>query len=217
MTSLDRPSAHDDEDDAPIRPGPGVRWTGDGSLGRNRAPWWGSSEAAPAIDGVDAPPTVEVAAPPSVGVLRPQPTVGGMVLTTVLRRLVCWLIDRGLKTTIFFVVLLIAGVEMSPTPWAAPELVVASALLNAGYDFVFGIHGVTPAGYLLRVRIVALDGNDPGARRSLVRASAASLNEAVLFVGSLWALFDARRQAMHDKVAGTIVIMTPPPEDHRPE
>ncbi|MFA7249326.1 MAG: RDD family protein [Dehalococcoidia bacterium] len=134
--------------------------------------------------------------------------VDGMVLATLLRRLVCWLLDRVLKAIIFLVIVSIAGVEMAESPWASPELIVASALLNAGYDFVFGIQGITPAGYLMGLRIVALDGSEPGVRRSLLRASAASLNEVILFAGSVIALVDPRRQTMHDKIAGTIVIRT---------
>ena len=142
-------------------------------------------------------------------------TVDGMVLATMARRLFCWLLDRLLKSTLFVIVITLAGVEVANALWGAPELIAASALLNAGYDFVFGIHGVTPGAYLFRMRLVGVDGAEPGARRSLVRAAGASLNEALLFVGSLTAFFDQRRQTVHDKFAGTVVIMAPPEPDQR--
>lgn len=209
--TIDPASGTHEDDDAPIEPGPGLRWGGDGALARARAPRWGSDEAALA-DVEVTPAGVRIPPPaPPAPVARCVPTLDGIAFASVLRRLTAFLGDRLLKAVIFVTVLTIAGVEVPTSPWQAPEMIVASALLNAGYDFIFGIAGVTPAAYLLRIRIAALDGDVPGVRRSLVRAAAAALNEAFLFAGSIWILFDPRRQALHDKVAGTIVVNRTPP------
>ena len=190
-------------DDDLTRPGPALRWSGDGGLARRNAPLWGGDEADAAR--AEGPEAVQ---PPAAS--RPAPVVAAGAesrpLATSIRRLSAWMIDYMVKTFIFFLIISFARVEVGETPWANPELVVASALLNAGYAFIFGIHGVTPAAYLLKIRIVALGGDEPGVRRSLVRAAGASLNEAFLFVGSLMMFFDPRRQTLHDKLAGTIVV-----------
>ncbi len=197
-------------DQSPVPPGPGVRWEGDGELASQRAPKWGADGTAP----LDASTADRVAAPR--GASRSQPAVSGMVLVTAVRRLIAWILDRGLKSLIFVVVLSVAGIEVSPTPWEQPQLIAASALLNAGYDFVFGIRGVTPAAFLLKIQIVDVEGRDPGVRKSLARAAASAINETLLYAGSLWIIFDARRQALQDKAAGTLVISTPEP-DEQPE
>lgn len=203
------------EEDAPIEPGPGLRWGGDGALARSRAPRWGSDDAV--LAGVEVTPAgvrIPPPAPPSP-VARRIPTIDGMAFASAVRRLTAFIGDRLVKAVIFVTVLTLAGVEVPTSPWQAPEMIVASALLNAGYDFIFGISGVTPMAYLLKIRIADLDGGAPGVRRSLVRAAAAAINEAFLFAGSIWMLLDARRQTLHDKVAGTIVVNRTATEEPR--
>lgn len=217
MTSPERPAVHGgphEGDRPPVQPGPGLRWSGDGSLAPGRSPRWGTEVAAASpIDLARRRPAPGGTAEGAAGL------AAGVVLATVRRRLVCWLVDRALKAVIFVLILAVAGVGVANTPWPPSELVVAFSLLSAGYDFLFGIHGVTPAAFVMHIRIVRVDGAEPGVRRSLIRASAAVLNEGVFFAGALIALIDARRQTIHDKLAGTIVIdssQPPPPHDHRP-
>ena len=199
MTSPDHPAAHGDvheEERPPVRPGPGVRWAGDGMLAPKRAPQWASEAAASPIDRAHRRPTLDG-------------TVSGIALATLPRRLACWFVDRALKAIVFVVIVSVAGVEVTNASWPSSELILASALLNAGYDFVFGIHGVTPAAFVMRIRIVRVDGAEPGVRRSLVRAAGAALSESVFFIGAWVALFDARRQTLYDKLAGTAVVEAP--------
>ena len=132
----------------------------------------------------------------------------GMALASAPRRLGAFLIDRAIKTALLLAVLSIAGIPWPTEPMVDPTLTAASALLNAGYDFVFGIRGVSPAAYLLKIRIAASHGGEPGVRRSLIRAVAASLNELVLFSGAIWMFFDSRRRTLMDRVADTIVTRT---------
>jgi len=183
-------------DEAPVGPGPGVRWTGDGSLAPRRAPRWGADGTSSTLDPSTAP--------------RPaasrEPMVDGMVLASAGRRLTGFFLDHLIKSVLIGIVIVIAGIEVTDW-WALPmEVVVASAILNIGYAFVFGIAGVTPGARMLGIRVVATTGEDPGMRRSLVRAAVGSLNEMVFYAGSLWMLFDARRQTMMDRVAGTLVV-----------
>ncbi len=188
----------------PVAPGPGLRWTGDGALApKPAAPRWGG----------DAPPVVEASAAPRQNplvVASRHATIDGMVLAAMWRRLLAWGIDRSIKVIAFMIILGVSGTELTPSILQSPELIFALGLLSAGYEFVFGIRGVTPGGRVLRLRIARIDGTEPGVRRSLTRASAASLSEFFLFSGALLAFFDRRRQTVYDKLAGTIVVMTTP-------
>lgn len=44
--------------------------------------------------------------------------------------------------------------------------------------------------------------------RALVRYAASWLSGAILCLGYLWVIFDSKKQAWHDKIAGTYVINT---------
>lgn len=142
---------------------------------------------------------------PPAAVLERQPVVDGMVLASILRRLGAFFIDLLIKAAILVVVITLAGIEVSDPLLLPTEVVLGITVLNFGYAFLFGISGVSPGLRALRIRIVALDGSAPGVRRSLVRA-VFSLNETLLYISAAWILFTGRRQALHDKAAGTLVV-----------
>jgi uncharacterized RDD family membrane protein YckC len=58
----------------------------------------------------------------------------------------------------------------------------------------------------MRLRIVAPDGAPPHAGRSILRFLGLLLSIAILFLGFLPVLFDARRRGLHDFLAGTVVV-----------
>lgn len=190
-------------DRGPVQPGPGLRWAGDGSLAPPPLP----TATAPDPPLVDE---VRVGAGPLVVARGRDRIVNGMVLAGMPRRLACWMIDRLIKAFIFTVVTLVAGVEPTPATLLSPGVAAGFMLLSGGYEFLFGISGVTPGASLMRVRIARLDGGEPGPWRSLVRAAGSVLNETVFFLGTLVAFGHPRRQAMYDRVAGTIVVRTAP-------
>jgi uncharacterized RDD family membrane protein YckC len=82
---------------------------------------------------------------------------------------------------------------------ALPSLWVA---LNA---VLWAVFGRTPGKALFGVRVVRTDGTPVRLGRATIR-SLGYLFSVILFVGFLWVLADPRRQAWHDKVAGTLVI-----------
>ncbi len=61
----------------------------------------------------------------------------------------------------------------------------------------------------LRITVVGMDGRQIGLRRSTIRFAALAAGTVPFFLGSTLALSDERRQAWHDKVAGTYVIESP--------
>ena len=62
---------------------------------------------------------------------------------------------------------------------------------------------------LLGIKIVrASDGSKIGIGRSIVRFLAYIQAMLILFIGFFMVAFDKRKQGLHDKLAGTVVIKT---------
>lgn len=91
---------------------------------------------------------------------------------------------------------------------ALPSLWIA---LNA---VLWAVAGRTPGKALFGLRVVRVDGTPVRLGRATLR-SLGYFFSLILFVGFLWVLADPRRQAWHDKLAGTVVIYhrgrRPPP------
>jgi uncharacterized RDD family membrane protein YckC len=70
--------------------------------------------------------------------------------------------------------------------------------------------GTTVGGIICRLRVARRDGEPLAFTDSLVRGLASILSAAAAGLGWLWILWDAERQAWHDKIAGTVVVRVPP-------
>ena len=89
---------------------------------------------------------------------------------------------------------------------ATPVLVAAVPVLLVTYDLVFwGLTGRTPGMALLGVRLTTTGGR----RVSWVAALVRAVVLGYFPVGSLWCLIDGRHQAVHDKLARTVVVRAP--------
>lgn len=77
-------------------------------------------------------------------------------------------------------------------------------LIYFSFFWMFG--GQTIGNYLMGVRVVRLDGHNMGIRRSIVRYIGYFISFFSLTLGFLWVLWDDRRQAWQDKLAGTCVV-----------
>ncbi|MBV8046067.1 MAG: RDD family protein [Paludibacterium sp.] len=65
----------------------------------------------------------------------------------------------------------------------------------------------TPGKYLLRAEVVDADtGATLGQRQAWLRTLACTLSYLTLGLGHAWVIVDARKQALHDKIARTVVI-----------
>lgn len=89
---------------------------------------------------------------------------------------------------------------------------VASILTGV---YIFGYHiffmilvGQTPGKALLGLRVVRMDGGRLNAWHAFVRVAGYLVSALPLYLGFLWIFIDDRRQAWHDKLAGTCVIYT---------
>lgn len=85
--------------------------------------------------------------------------------------------------------------------------VISFILFVLYFTFFTADEGQTPGKKLLGIRVVRFDGRDVSPRVSFFRTLGYLLS--VFFgtlLGFLWVLWDRRRQAWHDKIAGTVVI-----------
>lgn len=91
---------------------------------------------------------------------------------------------------------------------AAVWWAVASFLYFAGS---WAITGQTPGMALFGVRVVRPDGTAASTRAAVVRTLAFPLSVALFGLGFVGILVQAQRRALHDLIAGTVVVYSPPP------
>ena len=74
------------------------------------------------------------------------------------------------------------------------------------YIYLHGAWGQTFGKMALGIRVLNDDGSPLGYRKSFFRWLGYLLCDLTLDLGYLWAAFDPRKQGLHDKVCGTIVV-----------
>ncbi len=93
-------------------------------------------------------------------------------------------------------------------------LIVISAVLSLGIAVLYWpgswvLAGQTLGQSLVGVRVVMVNGDRIGFCKALLRWLGYFVS-AILFLGFLWVLVDDKRQGLHDKLAGTVVIYSWP-------
>jgi uncharacterized RDD family membrane protein YckC len=103
---------------------------------------------------------------------------------------------------------LVSLTAISADGWLVATLAGAGwALFIAAYLVFFWTSvGQTPGMRVLGIRVTDAHGRFPSAGRSLVRVIGTAIAIIPLFAGFLPALFDARRRALQDFLAGTVVV-----------
>jgi Mce-associated membrane protein len=89
---------------------------------------------------------------------------------------------------------------------ALSRLVVAGWVAQIAYYWIWNAVGWSPGKRLLGMRVVTSSGEPPGIMRGFARTVGTIVSFLALGLGHLWALWDGRKQAWHDKLAGTYVI-----------
>lgn len=74
------------------------------------------------------------------------------------------------------------------------------------YVYLHGACGQTFGKMALRIRVLREDGTPIGYRTAFLRWLGYLLCDLTLDIGYLWAAVDRRKQGLHDKVCGTIVV-----------
>ena len=78
----------------------------------------------------------------------------------------------------------------------------------------WSITGQTPGMRAMRLRVVTADGTPPSTWRAFVRLIGLLLAIVPMFAGFLPVLFDSKRRALPDYLAGTVVLYTDRTEPH---
>ncbi len=81
----------------------------------------------------------------------------------------------------------------------------------AGYQIYFwGTSGQTIAMRMFHLRVVDANTGAPiGIGRAVLRWLMSLVNSWACYIGWIWVAFDARKQGWHDKVANSVVLLTP--------
>ncbi|MEW5851854.1 MAG: RDD family protein, partial [Myxococcota bacterium] len=91
-------------------------------------------------------------------------------------------------------------------------MTVALALAVAAYEaLAVALLGRTAGQALMGLRLVHLGGGKLGLLRAFARGGLAGAGLLLLGAGWLWAPFDHRRAALHDKWTGLVLVEVPPP------
>ncbi len=137
------------------------------------------------------------------GVNEPQgSTFGTYPLASFSQRALAWLVD--------IVILAVIGeilTRINPS-----ESNGLSALIDIGYMVILlgGPYGQTVGAKIARVRVVNMNGRQLGYWRGTARYFVSGISAIILGLGYLWMLKDPKKQTLHDKVAGSLVISLVP-------
>lgn len=117
----------------------------------------------------------------------------------------------GVLALTFMVPLLILGVGTNYTPEGGFLWAYVFVVLGGYYLWYWRRGGQTLAMQTWKLRIVNLDGKPVTTGQAALRYVLAWPSVCFLGVGLIWALLDRDRQFLHDRLAGTrIVLLTTP-------
>jgi len=85
-------------------------------------------------------------------------------------------------------------------------IIVYAAWAFIYFAYWWGLNGKTPGGSLFGVQVLTDDGRDVSGRRAIGRTLAFPLSFLILCLGFLGILLGDRRRALHDVIAGTVVV-----------
>ena len=121
-------------------------------------------------------------------------------------RLAAFLIDNVILTGAFVVLLpILFDVEDAEMQSDGAFLFIIAVSLSYS-TLLVGIWGATLGKRVLGLRIVRLDGSPVGIPRALRRELATILSEFLLLGGYLMVAFRSDKRALHDLIAGTVVV-----------
>jgi uncharacterized RDD family membrane protein YckC len=84
---------------------------------------------------------------------------------------------------------------------------VLGILVGVAYQvYFFTGTGQTLGAKVMGVRVVGVDGNPLSVGAALARILGAYVSGLLLGIGYLWMLWDANKQTLHDKMAGSVVV-----------
>jgi uncharacterized RDD family membrane protein YckC len=146
----------------------------------------------PAIPAVTPPPTIPVAIPPPVLSAATLPRAGFWIRTAAL------LIDG-----------ILCAIILKLIPFAHFNCGTFLLILATYGAVMWKLRGTTVGGSICHLKVVRLDDRPLDWTGAIVRALSCFLSLAVVGFGFVWVAFDDEKQAWHDKIAGTTVVIVP--------
>ena len=83
------------------------------------------------------------------------------------------------------------------------------ALMSVGVIYTIGfwmLVGATPGKLLMNLEVVRTDGGEIGIMTGVLRYIGYTISSIPVGLGFLWIIWDGKKQALHDKIASTVVI-----------
>ncbi len=148
------------------------------------------------------------------------------------RRALAMIVDKLFLYCLFFILTMIEFSILplrpySPRPDAPAGLgeyltgsfmvghVVVFAIMSAVYFTYFhGLLGQTPGKMLLGLKVIRTSGRNLTYGPAFLRWVCYAISSIFFYLGFIWAAFNRRKQAWHDKIMGTLVIRVND-SDHR--
>lgn len=87
--------------------------------------------------------------------------------------------------------------------------IIVTLFVIGYFTFFWSLVGFTPGKAILGLRVLKQDGERISFWRALVRLFGYWISALPIFLGFLWVLWDPKRRAWHDKIAGTQVLYIP--------
>ncbi|HQX06720.1 MAG TPA: RDD family protein [Zoogloea sp.] len=115
----------------------------------------------------------------------------------------------GVLALTFMVPLLIVGIGTDYTPEGGVLWIYIFAVLGMYFLWYWRRGGQTLAMQTWKLRIVNIDGNPVSLRQGWLRYALAWPSVLLFGAGLLWALIDKDKQFLHDRLAGTRIVLLP--------
>ena len=131
----------------------------------------------------------------------PPPAPTPMELAT-LPRAGFWIRMLALLIDLVLVSFALSAIEHHGTDGLLLVLATYGALM-------WKLRGTTVGGIICHLRVVRIDGQPVSWETAILRALGCFLSLIAAGLGFFWIAFDRERQAWHDKIAGTVVVLTP--------
>lgn len=128
------------------------------------------------------------------------------------RRFIAAIIDAIIVFVVQFVLTMpfpetAPGIQ--PTTGAMLAQIIGTLFALIYYVYFIYKEGATPGKKLMKIRVVREDGQPITVIGAILREVVGKfVSGIVIGLGYLWVLWDKKKQAWHDKIAGTIVVKT---------
>jgi len=157
-------------------------------------------------------PTIRARTGPALVLVAHLPHHAGLVRRVAAAGLDLFL--GGLAAAVASSIAVQAAIIVQGRHTADPRTVawIAGIAVLAAYQPLFWArYGGTPGMQLFGIRLSRLDGSSLGPARAVRRELAMVPSALPLGLGFAWAAWDARGQAWHDRIAGTVVVVATAP------